>query len=173
LRCRASAVALLLGEAVLVAGCLSRLDGSHGSRAAAATVGVEAVVAHAIREPVSDIPPVSLREVRLGHGRDTGGKVPPSLAASRFLPGEPIYLSMWEATEPAASAVIRVSILDATDRIVWRQEKAAPAREAYLSFDIGRGLAVGKYRVGVIADPGVAREIPFEVVARSSGIHQR
>jgi len=90
---------------------------------------------------------IVISEVRLGHGLDIDGKVPPCLGASRFSTGDPIHLSLWQETSEREGATVRVSIRDVlTSRVVWSEEKASHGSGSYLSFGIGRALPSGAYR---------------------------
>lgn len=106
-------------------------------------------------------------QVRLGHGLDIGGKVPPCLGATRFATGDPVHLSLWQAASERAGGV-RVSIQDVvTSRVVWSEEKPSPGGGYYLAFAIGRALPSGTYRADVIVAEGVVSRTAFEI--RPSG----
>lgn len=152
----ASAASVLLVGGVLLAGCVE----PHVITAAS---GLEIAATHLARESGSVRAPDSVTEVRLGHGLDLNGKVPPAFGASRFAVGDPIHLSMWEVTDAPAGSLVRVSVLDASERIVWSEEKQAPSGESYVSFDIGRGLVQGTYRADVIVGQEVRSHTGFEV----------
>jgi hypothetical protein len=105
---------------------------------------------------------LSASEVRLGHGLDVDGKVPPSFGANRFATRDPIYLSM--EMSATAAAVIRIRVRNTvTDQMILGEEKEAQPGESYLSFLIGRGLAGGSYRVDVILDDEVVSQKGFDV----------
>lgn len=166
MRSDASAIALRVGEALLVGCALTSLGGCVQPSVIAAAAVIEIPTTDSTREngsvPARDV----IGEVRLGHGLDVDGKVPPSFGASRFTAGDPIHLSMWETTDASAGSAVRVSVLDSTDRIVWSEEKQAPHGGSYVSFGIGRGLARGTYRADVIVAHEVTSRTAFEVLDR-------
>lgn len=148
----------------MLAGCaLASLGGCVEPRAITAASGIEIPAANPTREPGSVPARGFIREVRLGHGLDTLGKVPPGFGAGRFAVGDPIHLSMWQVTDLSADSVVGVSVRDAMDRIVWSEDKAAPRGGSYMSFDIGRTLVRGEYRADVIIGHEVRSRTGFEV----------
>jgi hypothetical protein len=114
------------------------------------------------RSSISSSPQI-ISEVRLGHGLDIVGKVPPCLGASRFTTGDPIHLSLWQVASEGAGAV-RLSIREAlTSQVVWSEEKASRGGGSYLTFEIGRALPSGTYRAEVIVGEDVMSRTGFEV----------
>lgn len=109
-----------------------------------------------------------VNQVRLGHGLDVDGKVPPGFAAKSFVEGDPIQLSMG-LEDASSTTAVHVAVHDlATDRTVWSQEKDAGSGEPYLSFDLGRSLARGEYRADVIIADAVVSRLDFEVYGRKN-----
>jgi len=166
MRPHASAAALRIGVALLAGWALVVLEGCVEPRAITAASGIEIAAVHPRRGPGSVAARDLIREVRVGHGLDTLGKVPPGFGATRFAVGDPIHLSMWQETDPPAASLVGVSVRDAMDRIVWSEDKEAPRGGSYLSFDIGRELARGKYWADVIIGHEVRSRTGFEVVER-------
>jgi len=163
MRSHASAVALLVGEALLAGGALASLGSCVEPRAITTASRIEIPAAYSTRERGSVPARDFIREVRLGYGLDMDGKVPPGFGASRFAMGDPIHLSMWEVTDQPAGSAVRVSVRDATDRIVWSEDKEAPRGGSYLSFGIGRTLVRGRYRADVIVGHEVRSRMGFEI----------
>lgn len=160
-----AATVLLVGE-TLMAGCvLAGLGGCIEPRAATRAAGIGIPATRTTRQTGSVPTRDSVGEVRFGHGLDVDGKVPPGFGASRFAVGDPIHLSMREGTVGGAGSVVRVSIRDATGRVVWSEAKEAPRGESYLSFAIGRPLPRGTYRADVIVGSEVRSRPSFEVFA--------
>jgi hypothetical protein len=126
-RFSASRTALLLAGALLAGSSLGLLQSCVEARAVATKAS-------------------RIEQVRLGFGLDLEGKVSPGCAASSFAMHDPIHLSMRISQAPAGS-VVRVSVRDiATRRVAWSEEKPVPASPSYLTFEIGRNLAEGRYR---------------------------
>ncbi len=90
--------------------------------------------------------PSRIEQLRLGFGLDLEGNVTPGCTASSFGVHDPIHLSLKIGEAPAGS-VVRVSVRDTVTRhVAWSQEKPVPAGHSYLTFEIGRNLAEGRYR---------------------------
>ena len=159
----ASTAAFLVGEALLAGCVLATLAHCVEPRAIAAAYGTEIPTKRSTRDPASVRARDFIGEVRLGHGLDVDGKVPPSFGATKFAVGDPIHLSMWDATHEAAGSVVHVSVRDAADRIVWSADKEAPRGGSYLSFAIGRTLVRGKYLADVVVDRELRSRTGFEV----------
>lgn len=168
MRSHTSSAALLVGEALLAGCALTTFASCDEPRATTAAYGMEIAATPSTHAPGSVPARDFIGEVRLGHGLDTLGKVPPSFGASEFLMGSPIHLSLWEVTEAPAGSVVRVSVRDATNRIVWSEEKKAPHGGSYQSFGIGRKLASGSYRAEVEVGHEVRTRTSFEIYSRES-----
>ncbi len=158
MRSHASAAAILIGQALLAG-----LQGCAGPGAITMAPGIDMPSSRSANTPDPVASRRGVNQVRLGHGLDIDGKVPPSFAARRFAERDPIHLSMGVAEAPSISSV-RVSVRDvATDQVVWSGEKEMPSGDSYLSFEIGRGLARGRYRADVIIADEVVSQKGFEV----------
>jgi hypothetical protein len=96
MRSPASVTALLVGKALLAGCALASFGGCIGPRAITSDPDLEIAAIHSARDGASTPAQDSISEVRLGHGLDINGKVPPSFGASRFAVGDPIHLSMRE-----------------------------------------------------------------------------
>jgi hypothetical protein len=149
--------------ALLMVCALVSLGGCVGPLGIVATSPVGNPGTDSSRERAAAAAREFIGQLRLGNGLDMDGKVPPALEASRFAAGDPIHLSMWEATDARAGSVIRVSVLDAADRVVWSAAKEAPPGGSYLSFSIGKKLAQGEYRADVIVDDRIRSRTGFKV----------
>jgi hypothetical protein len=165
MRSHASTAALLTREALLAGCALASFGGCVEPRVITVASGIEIPATYSTRDPGSAQSGNSIGEVRFGHGLDGDGKVPPSFGASSFAVGDPIHLSLWRETDAPAGSMVRVSIRDAADRIVWSEDKQAPHGGSYLSFGIGRGLLRGRYRADVIVGRAVMSHQAFEVFA--------
>jgi hypothetical protein len=85
-------------------------------------------------------------QVQLGFGLDLDGRVSPGCATSTFSQSDPIHLSL-QVTQATAGSVVLVSVRDVvTHRIAWTEAKPVTAGRSFLTFEIGRQLAVGRYR---------------------------
>lgn len=155
MRSRATGAVFLVGG-LLLAGCVK-------PRVITAVTGIDAAGPRSMHEPGSVQARDSIGEVRLGHGLDRDGKVPPGFSARDFAVGDPIHLSLWEVTDGPAGSMVRVAVVDATDRIVWSEDRQAPHGGSYLSFGIGRKLPRGTYRADVIVANEVKSRTGFEV----------
>jgi hypothetical protein len=166
MRRHAFATAAQVSEGILVACALATFGACSEPGAMTDEPGAEVLVPHAsIQSSSASLQRFLIREVRLGHGIDVDGKVPPSLSADKFMAGDPIKLSMWVAAAPAGS-LIRADALDVTGRTAWSQDAEAPGNGSYLEFDLGRQLASGKYRIDVTIDHELASRTSFEIIDR-------
>jgi hypothetical protein len=110
-------------------------------------------------------------QMRLGFGLDLEGKVSSGCTASKFAMRDPIHFSM-QVTDAPAGSVVRVSVRDAaTQHVAWSEERPAPAGRSYLTFEIGRGLAEGRYRAETTLGGGATRPQEFVVHGPSEGAH--
>lgn len=87
-----------------------------------------------------------LDQVRLGFALGLDGRVSSGCTASRFGVRDPIHLSM-QVTDAAAGSVVYASIRDSvTQRVAWSEARPVTAGASYVTFEIGRDLAPGRYR---------------------------
>jgi hypothetical protein len=115
--------------------------------------------------------PSRIEQVRLGFGLDLEGKVSPGCTASSFGVHDPIHLSLKIGETPPGS-LIRVSVRDTvTRRIAWSQEKTVPAVHSYVTFEIGRDLAEGRYRAESILGDETASTRDFLVHTWNGNTH--
>ena len=166
MRSPVSAVGQQLGEALFVGCVLASLGSCVTPRAIPTGSGIETSRSH--REPSVIATGDSIGQARLGHGLDMSGKVPPCLGATSFNVGDSIHFSLWEVSDAPAGSVVRASVRDESDRIVWSEDKTAPRGGSYLSFGIGRHLLAGKYRADVAVGNEIKSRTGFEVVARTA-----
>jgi hypothetical protein len=106
-----------------------------------------------------------IEQFRLGFALGPEGGVSPGCAASTFSLNDPIHLSM-EVTGAAVGSVVRVSVRDVvTKRIAWSEARPVTPGRSLLTFEIGRALAVGRYRAESSFDGAAAAAKPwaFEV----------
>jgi hypothetical protein len=104
-----------------------------------------------------------LEQVRLGFGLDAEGQVSAGCVASSFSLTDPIHLSM-QVTGADAGSLLSVSVLDVvTQRIAWREDRSLPAGGSLQSFEIGRGIARGRYRVESTLGGKATNPRPFVV----------
>jgi len=105
-------------------------------------------------------------EVRLGFGLDATGRVTPGCASSSFSVRDPIHLSM-QVTGATAGSLVSVSVRDVdTQRIAWREDRAVPPGGSFQAFEIGRGIALGRYRAESTLGDKTTNPRPFVVHAR-------
>jgi hypothetical protein len=127
LRWRVSRISLLLAEILLVGSGLASLTSCAEARAVSTETG-------------------RIDQVRLGFGLNREGRVSTGCAASTFSLSDPIHLSM-QVTDAAAGSVVHVSVRDVlTKRIAWSEARPVTPGSSFLTFEIGRALAVGRYQ---------------------------
>jgi hypothetical protein len=107
-----------------------------------------------------------LDQVRLGFGLDATGRVTPGCTASSFSVTDPIHLSM-QVTGAAEGSLVGVSVRDVvTQKIAWREERSVPAGGSYQTFEIGKGIAPGRYRAESTFGGNTTDPRPFVVHAK-------
>ena len=90
--------------------------------------------------------PSRIDQVQLGFGLDLEGRVSPGCATSTFSENDPIHLSM-KVTDATAGSVVFVSVRDVvTHRIAWSEARVVTPGRSSQTLEIGRKLAVGRYR---------------------------
>ena len=108
-----------------------------------------------------------LDQVRLGFALGLDGSVSPGCTSSKFALRDPIHLSMKVTGAPVGS-VISVSVLDTvTRRVAWSEDRPVPPGQSYVTFQISRKLAKGRYRAE--STLGGERASPREFVVYVSG----
>jgi hypothetical protein len=114
--------------------------------------------------------PSLIGEIRLGFGLDRDGVVSPGCSASTFSLNDPIHLSM-QVTDAPSGAVVQVSVRDvATHRIAWSESRPLPPGRSAVTFEIGRTLAVGRYRVESMLGGAAASPRDFVVHEPRPGV---
>jgi plasmid stability protein len=104
-----------------------------------------------------------LEQVRLGFALDGSGRVSTGLAATSFSLTDPIHLSL-EVTGATAGSSVIVSVRDVvTQRVAWREERPVPAGGSFQTFEIGRGIELGSYRLESTLGGGATQHRPFVV----------
>jgi hypothetical protein len=84
-------------------------------------------------------------QVRLGFGLDLEGRVDSGCTAGKFALRDPIHYSM-KITGAAPGGIVRASVHDVVSRrIVWSEDRPVVAGASFVTFEIGRGLAAGRY----------------------------
>jgi hypothetical protein len=96
-------------------------------------------------------------QVRLGFGLNLEGRVDSGCTAGKFALRDPIHYSM-KITGAEPGGIVRASVRDVvSDRIVWSEDRPVVAGASFVTFEIGRGLAAGRYRaessLGGLASP--------------------
>jgi hypothetical protein len=87
-----------------------------------------------------------LDQVRLGFALGLDGTVSSGCTAGTFALRDPVHLSM-KVSNGTVGSVVRVAVRDTeTYRVAWSEERAVPPGVSYVTFDVGRGLARGRYR---------------------------
>ena len=126
-RSKSSTLALLLAGPLLIGSGLGSLQSCAPARAGSTTSS-------------------RIDQVQLGFGLDLDGRVSPGCATSTFSQNDPIHLSM-QVTNARAGSVVLVSVRDVvTRRVAWSEARPVTAGRSFLTFEIGRKLAVGRYR---------------------------
>jgi hypothetical protein len=109
------------------------------------------------------VAPSLINDVRLGFGVDRDGLVSPGCTASTFSLNDPIHLSM-QVPAAAPGSIVQVAIRDvATHRIAWSEAKPLSPGRSAVAFEIGRKLAVGRYRVESTVGGAAAKPRDFVV----------
>ena len=116
------------------------------------------------------VSPIHIDQVRLGFGLNPEGRVSPGCAASTFSLRDPIHLSM-HVSNAAAGSVVRVSIREVVShRVAWSEDRPVPPGPSYVTFEIGRGLALGRYRAESTLGGEATTPWDFVVHARRPGV---
>jgi hypothetical protein len=126
-RSKTPGIVALLGEVLLAASALGGLQSCVEARAVSMAPG-------------------RIDQVRLGFGLDLEGRVSPGCAASTFSLHDPIHLSI-QISDAGAGSSLHVTVRDlATHRIAWSEDRSLTPGRSSLTFEIGKELAVGRYR---------------------------
>ena len=126
-RSKSSVITVVLAELLLVGSCLASLESCAEARAVSTETG-------------------RIEQLTLGFGLNREGRVSSGCAASTFSLRDPIHLSM-QVTDAAAGSVVRVSVRDVfTKQIAWSEARPVTPGSSFLTFEIGRLLAVGRYQ---------------------------
>ena len=114
--------------------------------------------------------PGRIDQVRVGFGLDHDGRVSPGCAASSFALQDPIHLSM-QISDAGPRSVIHVAVRDvATNRVAWSEARPLTAGGSSLTFEIGRELAIGRYRAESSLGGPASTARDFVVHARREGV---
>lgn len=126
-RQKVSGLALFLVEALLVGSGMACL-------ASCAEANADAVA------------PSAIDEVWVGFALNNEGRVTPGCVARTFSLHDPIHLSL-RLKDAAAGSVIHVAVRNVVTRhIAWSEAKAVTPGLSVVTFELGRDLAVGRYR---------------------------
>jgi hypothetical protein len=151
MRSNIAGITVLLAELLLVGSCLVSLQSCAEASAVSTDTG-------------------RIDEVRLGFALGPEGRVSPGCAASTFSLNDPIHLSM-QVTDAPVGSVVRVSVLDVvTKRIAWSEARSVTPGRSVLTFEIGRALAVGRYRAESTVGGAATKPWVFVVHDRRPGV---
>jgi hypothetical protein len=150
-RSKGSGIAVLLAELLVVGTSLASLESCAEARAVSRETG-------------------RVDQVRLGFALGPEGWVSPGCAASTFSLHDPIHLSM-QFTDATEGSVVRVSVRDVvTKRIAWSEARPVTPGRSFLTFEIGKALAVGRYRAESTFGGAATKPWVFEVHDRRAGV---
>jgi hypothetical protein len=151
MRSKLSGATRLLAEALLAGSILAGLQSCADAKAVSTEVG-------------------RVDQVRVGFGLNAEGRVSPGCAASTFSLHDPIHMSL-QVTDAAAGSVVHVSVRDVvTQRIAWSEARAVTLGRSLLTFEIGKDLAVGRYRLESSVGGSVSSLREFVVHDRREGV---